>query len=67
MPVLDGLSATLRLRGSRATRDIPVIAFSAESAETHREVALAAGCRDYLAKPPDLDQLNEILNRYFYR
>jgi two-component system cell cycle response regulator DivK len=54
MPRIDGWTASKSLKGSPATRHIPIIALSA--VQTARETARAAGCDAYLAKPclPDL-------------
>jgi two-component system cell cycle response regulator DivK len=54
MPRLDGWTASRSLKGSPATRHIPIIAVSA--APQAGEGARAAGCDGFLAKPcqPDL-------------
>ena len=57
LPVLDGWEATRRLKGSEATRSIPVIALSAHAMPGDREKALEAGCDDYDAKPVKLPSL----------
>jgi two-component system, cell cycle response regulator DivK len=57
LPVLDGWEATRRLKGSEATRAIPVIALSAHAMPGDREKALEAGCDDYDAKPVKLPSL----------
>ena len=49
MPRLDGWEATARLKQSRRTKHIPVIALSA--VQTSRDRARAAGCDGFLAKP----------------
>ena len=43
LPVLDGWEATRRLKASRETGSIPVIALSAHAMEVERARALAAG------------------------
>jgi CheY-like chemotaxis protein len=51
LPVMDGLEATRRIRANPQTADIPVLAVTANARESDREIALQAGCDDYLAKP----------------
>ena len=49
MPELDGLSATRRIRKSHDS--VPILAVSAYGAEQYRDLALAAGCNDYVSTP----------------
>lgn len=53
MPDMDGLAVCKAMRADPATRDIPVILFSATADHGHRLSALAAGADDFLAKPLD--------------
>ncbi len=57
LPDIDGFEATRRLRQSKATRAVPVIALSAGASEEDRKRALEAGCDDYDTKPIDLARL----------
>ncbi len=67
LPLLDGLAATRRIRQNAELRDVPVIAVSAhDTADFHAE-ALAAGCNEYVTKPIDFDQLEEVLSRLLGR
>jgi CheY-like chemotaxis protein len=51
MTGMDGIEATRRLQADAATASIPVLAVTASPFEDARAVALAAGCREFLAKP----------------
>jgi CheY-like chemotaxis protein len=55
MPVVDGWDATRRLKGNPQTRDIPIIALSAQ--------ALAAGCDEFDTKPIEFDRLVATVRR----
>ena len=58
----DGSEICKRLKSSDATRAIPIIIFSA-SKDTER-IARDAGADDFIAKPFDMDQLVEKIERY---
>ncbi len=62
MPLLDGYSATERLRGAGYQR--PIIALTAHALADDRQRCLAAGCDDYLAKPVQFDRLVDTVKRY---
>jgi CheY-like chemotaxis protein len=62
MPVLDGLAATRILRALAELCDVPIIAVSAHTIESHRADAFAAGCNEYLTKPVDFTRLDYLLN-----
>ncbi|HEU0118970.1 MAG TPA: ATP-binding protein [Bryobacteraceae bacterium] len=64
MPGMDGYEATRRLRLEEETRHLPIIAMTANAMKGDRELCLAAGMNDYLAKPIRLDRLREALSRY---
>jgi PAS domain S-box-containing protein len=67
MPVLDGYEATRRIRSGEApTRraDIPIVAMTAHAMAGDRELCLAVGMNDYLAKPIDRSILGTILGRW---
>jgi two-component system cell cycle response regulator DivK len=51
LPGMDGLKATILLKGDAATRAIPVIALTAQAMKGDEERILAAGCDGYIAKP----------------
>ncbi|MEL7640764.1 MAG: PAS domain S-box protein [Solidesulfovibrio sp.] len=60
MPVLDGVTATKRIReGADGTldRDIPIVALTAYAMSGDREIFLKAGMDAYLPKPVDLEAM----------
>ena len=57
LPVMDGWEATMALKASPKTKDIPVIALTAHAMDGDREKALAAGCDDFDTKPVDMERL----------
>lgn len=64
MPVMDGMTATRRLRAMPEHQGLPVIALTAAALPGDRERFLEAGCNDYLAKPFTPEQLLETIGRY---
>lgn len=57
LPGIDGWEVTRRIKADDVISHIPVIALTAHAFESDREKALAAGCKEYLTKPVELDQL----------
>lgn len=51
MPVMDGLTATRRLKSDLDTARIPILALTGDPGAALREEAMAAGCDTYLTKP----------------
>jgi len=51
MPKLDGLSATRRIRKVKELDTVPIVAVSAYGADQFRELALEAGCDEYVSTP----------------
>jgi CheY-like chemotaxis protein len=64
MPVLDGFQVAQRLKGDPATASIPIVAVSALARPDDREAALAAGCDEFVRKPFDLDELEQVIRTY---
>jgi CheY-like chemotaxis protein len=54
LPILDGWTATTRLKADPATAHIPVIALTAHAMAIDEQRARQAGCDGYVAKPIDL-------------
>ncbi len=65
MPVLDGISATKKIREmGGAFETIPIIAMTAHAMSGDKERSLAAGMNDHLIKPIDPDRLYASLLRW---
>ena len=63
LPKLDGLAATRRIREQNGAARVPIVAVSAHDTTDFHADALAAGCNEYVTKPIDFDQLEELLTR----
>jgi CheY-like chemotaxis protein len=63
LPGRDGLSAAYRMRELDAMCRVPIVACTAHGADLHRDVALAAGCDEYVTKPIDMALLKEVVAR----
>ena len=64
LPELDGYEVLRRLRAQASTRDVPVIAVSANALPDDVGRSLAAGFSDYLTKPLDMDALQAAVLRW---
>ena len=53
LPVMDGLTATRKLKADPTTCDIPVVAVTSYAMKGDEAVALEAGCSAYVTKPID--------------
>jgi CheY-like chemotaxis protein len=61
MPQLDGLSATRRIRQINNLLRVPIVAVSAYGADQFRELALEAGCDEYVSTPFEPTALEKII------
>lgn len=61
MPVLDGFETISRLKSTKATASIPVIAVSALGRVADRQRAIECGANDYISKPFDIEKLMEVV------
>ena len=63
MPVLNGLTATARIRQHDALRKIPIVALTAHNEADLRDGAQACGFTAYVIKPIDFDWLDDLIRR----
>jgi hypothetical protein len=65
MPNVDGLQATRLIRAIRGPKGrVPIIAMTANALTGDREICIAAGMDDYIAKPVDRRRLSAMLARW---
>jgi signal transduction histidine kinase/CheY-like chemotaxis protein/HPt (histidine-containing phosphotransfer) domain-containing protein len=64
MPQMDGIQATQAIRAHAKGATIPILAMTANAFAEDREVCLAAGMNDHVAKPVDPDQLYRTLRKW---
>ena len=64
MPVMDGYTATRRIRQQSNFTALPIIAMTADAMAGDRERALACGMNDHLSKPLDVDAMFATLARW---
>jgi two-component system cell cycle response regulator DivK len=51
LPIMDGYTATRRIKADPALRSIPIIAVTSYALSGEEKIARAAGCDDYVPKP----------------
>lgn len=67
MPVMDGLTATMKIRERVEWQQMPVIAMTAHALKGEFEKSIAAGMNDHLTKPIDPHVLYNALLKYIKR
>ncbi len=64
MPVMDGLTATRKIRQHDRLKQLPVLAMTASALPSDRSQCLQAGMNDFLAKPIEPETLWRELSRW---
>ena len=62
MPVMDGLEATRNIKAQ--CPDLPIIALTANAFDSDRQLALEAGCDNFLPKPVNAELCIKIIQKY---
>jgi polar amino acid transport system substrate-binding protein len=66
MPVMDGVSATRKIRSIHLHAKLPIIALTANVMVSEQNEILAAGMNDYISKPIDPDRLVAALAKWVH-
>lgn len=64
LPHLSGVDATRRIRRSDHIGHVPIVFISGHTGDAFLALAREAGCDEYLVKPVDLAQLENVLEKY---
>ena len=64
LPILDGITATNQIRQQSRMEEVPIVAVTAYPLSFTRVKAFARGCNEYMSKPIDLEELEEVILRY---
>ena len=67
MPVMDGLTATRRIRDDARWARLPIVMLTAKAMPDDQEKCVAAGANDYMAKPIDVDKLLSLVRVWMPR
>lgn len=64
LPGLDGLSYARQLKADPATSRVPIVALTAHAMHGDRDLALAAGCAGYIAKPIEVSKFADQVRQF---
>ena len=62
MPIMNGLEATKAIKEKHP--DLPILALTANAFDSDRQLAMDAGCDDFLSKPVSSEECLETIKRY---
>jgi two-component system sensor histidine kinase/response regulator len=57
LPVMDGYTATRKIRKELGLRDLPILAMTANAMQSDKEEALATGMNDHISKPLEIEKM----------
>ena len=64
MPVMDGYTATRKIRQQTQWQHLPIIAMTASALASDREHALGSGMNDHITKPLDVEQMYQVISKW---
>ena len=64
MPVLDGWKAIPKLKADERTKDIPIIALTAQTSPADKARVLELGCSAHISKPMEAEELMTTIKQY---
>ncbi|MBC3875229.1 PAS domain-containing protein [Undibacterium flavidum] len=67
MPVMDGYTATKKIRSELGRSKLPIVAMSANVMEADKQACIEAGLDDHIGKPFDLHDLIQVILRHTAR
>jgi two-component system alkaline phosphatase synthesis response regulator PhoP len=67
MPGMNGLDATQQIRQDHSLDQTPIVAVSAYGADEYRQIALEAGCDEYVSTPFDPSELADLIRSLLAR
>lgn len=64
LPRLNGVDATRQIRTADHIRHVPIVFVTGHAEASFRALACEAGCDEFLVKPVDLGELEDVLEKY---
>ena len=61
MPVMDGFSATRIIRKNPKFSELAIVAMTANTTQANRELCLACGMNEFIAKPIDWEKFSQVI------
>ena len=65
MPVMDGYTATQKIRKDKRFKELPIIAMTANVMAGDRQKSMAAGMNDHIGKPIRVQELFKAMDKWF--
>ncbi len=65
MPEMDGVEATIEIRKNNLVQQPTIVAMTANAMSESRDICIAAGMDDYIAKPVKVNDIRAIIGKWF--